>query len=158
MRQGFLGLLLKDAHQSALFAQAPTPFFVVLEVFPRHITRRPLQLPKLQTQLLKDLLLLDQVQAGQVAAEAAFHQLARLGQIMALQQVEDHPITGGELAHQRIWRTRCQLTGFANSFKTALHRDHIALGVESTPSCSTSHLQKLTGHQGAMATLCAFGQ
>ncbi|CAI8420111.1 MAG: Uncharacterised protein [Cyanobium sp. ARS6] len=158
MGQGFLSLLLKNAHQPTLFAQSPAPFFVVLKVFPRHIASRPLQLPELQTQLLEDLLLLYQVKAGQVAPETAFHQLARLGQIMALQKVENHPIAGGELAHQRIWRTRCQLTGFTNPFEAALHSDHIPLGVKSASACATCHLQKFTGHQGAMTTLCAFRQ
>ena len=77
---------------------------------------------------------------------------------MAGQEIEHHPVAGGELTDQRICRARGQLTGLTHPLKTALHRDHIALGVETSAAGTAGHLQKLTGHQGPMAPFGAFGE
>ena len=97
--QRLLGLLLKDAEQAPLFAEPATHFFVVLKVFPGDVAGDTLQLAELQPQLGQVLLVLHEVQPRQVAAETALHQLPGLGQIVALQQVENHAVAGGELAH-----------------------------------------------------------
>ena len=77
---------------------------------------------------------------------------------MSLQEVEHHPVAGGELTHQRIGRACRQLPGFPHALETTLNRDDIALGVETTSSGTTRHLQEFTAHQGAMAPLSALGQ
>ena len=77
---------------------------------------------------------------------------------MALQQVEYHAVTGGELADQGIRRAGGQLTRFPNALEPALNGDDVALGIQAATPGATSHLQELTAHQRTMAPFGAFGQ
>ena len=156
--QRLLGLLLKDAEQAPLFAEPPTHFFVVLKVFPGDVAGDALQLAELQPQLGQVLLVLHEVQPRQVAAKTALHQLPGLGQIVALQQVENHAVAGGELAHQGVGGTCRQLTCLTHTFEPALHRHDVALRIEAPPSGPAGHLEELTAHQRAMPPLGAFGE
>ena len=117
---------MKNPQQAPLLPQASSELFVLLEVFPRDVPGHPLELSELQPQLGQHVLLLHQIQAGEIAPEAALHQLPCLVEVMALQQVEHHAVTGRELADQRISRAGGQLTGFPNALKPALNGDDIA--------------------------------
>ena len=156
--QRFLGLLLKDAEQAPLLSEPTAHFLVVLEVLPGNVAGDALQLAELQPQLGEILLVLHEVKPRQIAAKATFDQLPRLGQIVALQQVQNHAVAGGELAHQGVGGTCRQLTRFTHPFKPALHRHDVALGIEATPPGTTGHLQELTAHQRAMPPFGSLGQ
>ena len=158
MGHRFLGLLLQDPQQPPLFPQAAALLLVILKIVPGHLHRLIAQLAELIAQLGNAGLIFREIERGQIAPETALHQLLGLGQLIALQQVQHHAVAGGELAHQRIRRCGGQLAGFAHPFKAALHRDHIALGVESAAAGAAGHLQKLTAHQRPMAPLGAFRQ
>jgi len=149
--------LLENAKQAPLFAEPPTHFLVVLEVFPGDIAGNSLKLAELQPQLREIVFVLHEVEPRQVAAKTAFHQLPGLRQVMALKQVENHPVAGGELAHQRVGRTRRELSGLTHALKAALNRHDVTLGIETTPSGTTGHLQKLTAHQWAMPAFGSLG-
>ena len=158
MGQGLLSLLLKNPQQPALVPQ-PTPLFlVVLEVIPGHIGITGSQELQLLAELGDTGLVLGQIQAGQVAAKAALHQLPGLRQVVALQQIQHHAVAGSELAHQRIGGTGGQGAGLPHPFKAALHRHHIALGVEATSAGPAGHLQEFAAHQRPMAPLGALGK
>ena len=158
MGQGLLGLLLQDAQQTSLFPQAAALLFVVLEVFPGDIRHRLAQQLQLLAQFSDARLILGQIESGQVAPKAPLHQLLGLVEVVAGQQIEHHPVAGHELTHQRIGRTGSQLTGLPDPLKTALHRHHVALGVEPAAAGAASHLQKFTGHQRPMPVLGALGE
>ena len=149
---------MKNPQQAPLLPQASSELFVLLEVFPRDVPGHPLKLSELQPQLGQHVLLLHQIKAGEVAPEAALHQLPCLVEVMALQQVEHHAVTGRELADQRISRAGGQLTGFPNALKTALNGDDIAPGIKAATPSATGHLQELTAHQRTMTPFRALGQ
>ena len=151
MGQGFLGLLLQDPLDAAFLAQAPPLLLVVLKVVPGHLLAVTREQLKLLEQVGDAGLIFDQIEGGQIATETALHQLLRLGQLIALQQVEHHAVAGGELAHQGIGGAGGQLARLAHPLKPALHRDHIALGIKAPAARPAGHLQEFTPHQGAMA-------
>ena len=158
MGQGFLGLLLQDPQQAALFPQPAALLLVVLKVFPRHIGNGFSQQLQLLAQFSDAALIFRQIKGGQIAAKAALHQLFGLGELVALQQVQHHAVAGRELAHQRIGRAGGELARFPHAFKAALHRDHIALGIQTAAARAAGHLQKLTGHQRPVAVFGALGE
>ena len=158
MGQGLLGLLLQNPQQAPLFEQTTALLLVVLEFIPVHIGISGGQQLQLAGEFGDTGLVVGQIEAGQVAAETAIHQLAGLGQVVALQQVEHHAVAGGELAHQWIGGAGGQGAGLAHAFKAALHRHHITLGIQTPPAGPTRHLQELTAHQRPVAPLSALGE
>ena len=155
MGEGFLGLLLQDPQQAPLLPQPAPVLLVVLEVVPGHIAAAAFEGGQLGGEFGDAVFVVGQIEGGEVAAEAALHQLLRLGQVVALQQVEHHAVAGGELAHQRIGGAGGQGAGLAHPLEAALHRDHIALGIEAAAAGPPRHLQELTAHQGPVAPLGA---
>ena len=153
--QGLLGLMLQNPLQAPFLAQATALLFIVLKVFPGHIARAVLELLKPFAQLGDRRLVIGQIQGGQIPPEAALDQLLGLGQVVALQQVQHHAVAGGELADQRVSRSRGQLARLAHPLKAALHRDHIALGVEPAAAGPARHLQKLAAHERTVTPLGA---
>ena len=155
---GLRSLLPQGAQQTVFFPQLGPLLLVAVQILPgdgRQVLAHGLHL---FGQLGNGLLLVHQAQAGQIPPEAALHQFLGLAEGIALQQVEHHAVAGGELTHQGIGRAGGQLPRFPHPLKTALDRHHMAFPVEATAACPPRHLEKLTGHQGAMARFRALGQ
>ena len=62
------------------------------------------------------------------------------------------------MADQRICRRSSELARLPHTFKAALHGHHVALGIKAAPAGPARHLQKLTAHQRAVASLGALAQ
>ena len=155
---GFLRLLPQGAQETVLFPQLGPLLFVAVQVLPGDGGQVLTHGLHLGGQLVDGPLLIHQAQAGQIPPKAALHQRLGLAEGIALQQVEHHAVAGGELAHQGIGRAGGQLPRFPHPFKAALDRHHMAPLVQAPAPCPPRHLEKLAGHQGAMARFRALGQ